>query len=145
MQYHACKVESHCSSGQNKSITMLAPCNISAIAAQPILHPTSSSSGHFGPIRIDLSAAGQCLSLEEWQNSIDKGYSLYCGGLNHIVHDCLNKAKVSGYPLLSAIPKTATQPETPISSTTTSQSENVKARKMMLALSLVVLLACLHC
>jgi hypothetical protein len=125
MQYHACKVESHWSSGQNKFTSMLAPCNASPVAAQPAPDPTSSSSGHFGPIPMDLSAVGYRLSPEEYQKRIDEGCCLYCGGFNHMARDCPNKPKASGHPLHSAVAETAAQPETPISSTSSSQSGNV--------------------
>jgi hypothetical protein len=125
MEYRVHKVESHCSSGQNKSTSTLAPRNASPVPAQPAPHPTSSGSGHFGPAPMDLSPAGCHLSPEECQKSIDKGYCLYCGGFNYMARDCPNKPKVSGHPLHGTVAEMDAEPETPINSTSTSQSGNV--------------------
>jgi hypothetical protein len=125
MQYCMHKVESYYSLGQNKPVSMLAPYNTSPVPAQPVPHLTSSGSGYFAPTPIDLSAAGHCLSPKECQKRIDEGHCLYCGSFNYMAHDCPNKPKASGHPLHSAVAKTATQSETPISSTSTSQSGNV--------------------
>jgi hypothetical protein len=106
MQYQMYKAESHYSLGQNKSISMLASYNISPIPAKPAPYLTSSCSSHISPIPIDLSPARYYLSYEEYYKRIDEGCHLYYGGFNHIVHNCLNKPKVSSYPLCSAITKT---------------------------------------
>jgi hypothetical protein len=57
MQYRVCKVEAHRSSGQTKPATMPTARNTSPNPAQNTPHPTSSSSSHFGPAPMDLSAA----------------------------------------------------------------------------------------
>jgi hypothetical protein len=56
---------------------------------------------------MDLSAIGYHLSPEEHQKRIDKGHCIYCGSFNYMVRDCPNKPKASGYPLHSAVAKTA--------------------------------------
>jgi hypothetical protein len=125
MQYRARKAESHRPSGQNRPTSTPAVRNTSPVPAQPAPHPTSSGSGHLGPAPMDLSAAGRRLSPEERQKRIDEGRCLYCGGFNHMARDCPNKPKASGRPLRGAVAETAAQPETPVSSTGTSQSGNV--------------------
>jgi hypothetical protein len=125
MQYHMCKAESHCPSGQNRPTSMPTICNTSPVPAQPTPYLTSSGSGYFGRTPIDLSAARYHLSPEECQKRIDEGCCLYCGRFNHMARDCPNKPKASGHPLHSAVAETAAQPETPVSSTCTSQLGNV--------------------
>jgi hypothetical protein len=124
MQYRACKAEAHRSSRQTKPTTMPTTCNTSPNTAQNAPHPTSSSSSHFGPVPMDLSAARRRLSPEERQKRIDKNRCLYCGGFNHIARDCPNKPKTSVRPLRGAIAKTA-QPEMSESTTPNPQSGNV--------------------
>jgi hypothetical protein len=104
---------------------MPAPCNTSPVPTQPAPYLTTSGSGYFGPTPMDLLAARCRLSPEERQERIDEGCCLYCGSFNHMAHDCPNKPMASGCPLHGAVAETATQPETPISSTSTSQSGNV--------------------
>jgi hypothetical protein len=65
MKYRACKVEAHHSSGQTKPTTTPTACNTSPNPAQQAPHPTSSGSGHFGPMPMDLSAARCQLSPKE--------------------------------------------------------------------------------
>jgi hypothetical protein len=57
IQYRACKVEAHRSYGQTKPATMPTACNASPNPTQNAPYPTSSSSGPFGPVPMDLSAA----------------------------------------------------------------------------------------
>jgi hypothetical protein len=125
MQYRARKAETHCSSGQTKPTMMPTTRNTSPNPAQNAPHPTSSGSGHFSPAPMDLSAARRRLSPEECQKRIDEDCYLYCGGFNHMAWDCPNKPKASGCPRHGAVAETAAQPETPVSSTCTSQSGNV--------------------
>jgi hypothetical protein len=124
MQYRACKAETHCSSGQTKPTTMPTARNTSPNLAQNAPHPTSSGSGHFGPVPMDLSAARHRLSPEERQKRIDENRCLYCGGFNHMARDCPNKPKTSGRPLRGAVAEMA-QPELSDSSTPNPQSGNV--------------------
>jgi hypothetical protein len=124
MQYRACKAETHRSSGQTKPATTPTARNTSPNTAQNAPHPTSSGSGHFGPVPIDLSAARRRLSPEERQKRIDENRCLYCGGCNHMVWDCPNKPKASARPLRGAVAETA-QPEMSESCTPNPQSGNV--------------------
>jgi hypothetical protein len=124
MQYRVCKAETHRSSGQTKPTTRPTARNTSPNPAQNTPHPTTSGSGHFGPVPMDLSAARCQLSPEERQKRIDENCCLYCGGFNHMARDCPNKPKTSGRPLHGAVAETA-QPETSDSSTSDSQSGNV--------------------
>jgi hypothetical protein len=124
MQYRVHKAETHRSSGQTKPTTTPTIRNTSPNPAQNAPHPTSSGSGYFGPVPMDLSAARHRLSPEECQKRMDENRCLYCGGFNHMAQDCPNKPKMSGHPLCSAVAET-TQPETFDSSTSNSQSGNV--------------------
>jgi hypothetical protein len=124
MQYCARKAETHRSSGQTKPATMPTARNTSPNLAQDAPHPTSSSSGHFGPAPMDLSAARCQLCPEERQKRIDENRCLYCGGFNHMVRDCPNKPKTSVRPLRGAVAEMA-QPEMSGSSTPNPQSGNV--------------------
>jgi hypothetical protein len=98
--------------------------NTSPNPTQNAPYPTSSSSGHFSPIPIDLLAARYQSSPKEYQKRIDKNYYLYCGSFNYMAWDCPNKAKILGYPLCSAVAKMA-QPETSNSYTSNPQLGNV--------------------
>jgi hypothetical protein len=124
MQYRVHKAETHRSSGQTKPTTMPTAHNTSPNPAQNAPHPTSSSSGHFGPAPMDLSAARRRLSPEERQKRIDENRCLHCGGFNHIARDCPNKPKTSVRPLHGAVAETA-QPEMSESSTPNPHSGNV--------------------
>jgi hypothetical protein len=124
MQYRTGKAETHHSSSQTKPTTMPTTHNTSPNPAQNAPHPTSSGSGHFGPTRMDLSAARRWLSPEECQKRIDENRCLYYGGFNHMAWDWPNKPKISGHPLCGAVAETA-QPEMSNSSTSNSQSGNV--------------------
>jgi hypothetical protein len=124
MQYRVRKAENHCSSGQTKPATMPTARNTSPNPTQNAPHPTSSGSGHFGPVPMDLSAARHRLSPEERQKRIDENRCLYCGGFNHMAWDCPNKPKTSGRPLRGAVAETA-QPEMSDNSTPNPQSGNV--------------------
>jgi hypothetical protein len=77
MQYYVCKAETHHSSSQTKPTTMPTTHNTSPNRTQNTPHPTSSSSGHFGPMPIDLLATRCQVSPEEYQNRIDENCCLY--------------------------------------------------------------------
>jgi hypothetical protein len=124
MQYRVCKAEPHRSSGQTKPATIPTTCNTSPNPTQNTPHPTSSGSGYFRPIPMDLSAARHRLSPKECQKRIDENRCLYCGGFNHMAWDCPNKPKTLVRPLHGAIAETA-QPEISESSTPNPQSGNV--------------------
>jgi hypothetical protein len=124
MQYCTRKAETHRSSGQTKPATMPTTRNTSPNPTQNAPHPTSSGSGHFGPMPIDLSAARRRLSAEECQKRIDENRCLYCGGFNHMAQDCPNKPKTLGRPLCGAVAKTA-QPKMSDSSTPNPQLGNM--------------------
>jgi hypothetical protein len=125
MQYHACKAETHRSSGQTKPTTTPTARNTSPNPAQNAPHPTSSGSGHFGPAPMDLSAAKHRLSPEECQKRIDENHCLYCGGFNYMARDCPNQPKTLGYPWWGAVVQTVAPPEITDSSIPTSQPGNV--------------------
>jgi hypothetical protein len=124
IQYHVCKAKTHHSSRQTKPTMMLTISNTSLNPTQNTPHPTSSRSGHFGPMPIDLSASRHQLCPKECQKRIDENRGLYCGGFNHMAQDCPNKPKMLGCPLHSAIAEMA-QPKISDRSASDSQLGNM--------------------